>query len=109
LNLITNRQISTILVSTYRVPKSVQTLSKIHDIPIANCYRRVKLLEDLGFLRCVEMRLNQNAKRVKYYQCQIQNAHFFLEKGNFRARIQLSSGFVDDLGGSVSIGDERIE
>jgi hypothetical protein len=103
LNLISNRQISTLLASTYRIPKSVQTLSKIHEIPIAACYRKVKLLEDLGFLRCVELRLNQNAKRVKYYQCQIKNAHFFLEKGMFRARVQLSSGFVEDFGGKTSI------
>jgi hypothetical protein len=106
LNLISNRQISTILTSTFKKPKSVQNLSKIHDIPIAACYRKVRLLEDLGFLRCVELRLNQNGKRVKYYQCQIRNAHFFLEKGNFRARIQLSSGFVDDFGGNISIVNE---
>jgi hypothetical protein len=102
LNLISNRQISKILVTTFKVPKSVQILSRINDIPIAACYRKVRVLEDLGFLRCVESRLNQNGKRVKYYQCQIQNAHFFLERGKFRARVQLSSGIVDDYGGSWS-------
>ncbi len=78
LNLISNMQISTILTSTYKIPKSVQTLSKIHDIPVAACYRKVHLLEELGFLRCVETRLNQSAKRVKYYQSQVKNAQFFL-------------------------------
>jgi hypothetical protein len=105
LNLISNRQISKILMSTFKVPKSVQTLSRINDIPIAACYRKVRLLEDLGFLRCVETRLNQNGKRVKYFQCQIINAHFFLEKGKFRARIQLSSGTVDDYEGNMSVFD----
>lgn len=109
LNLISNRQISTILTSTYKIPNSVQSLSKIHDIPIAACYRKVRLLEDLGFLRCVDIRLNQNGKRVKYYQCQIRNAHFFLERGKFRARIQLSSGFVDDFGGNISIVNENTD
>jgi hypothetical protein len=103
LNLISNRQVSKILVSTYRIPKSVQTLSRINDIPIAACYRKVRNLEELGFLRCVESRLNENGKRVKFYQCQIINAHFFLEKGKFRARVQLSSGVVDDYGGGWSM------
>jgi hypothetical protein len=71
LNLISNKQVSKILVSTFKVPKSVQTLSRVNDIPIAACYRKVRLLEKLGFLGCVESRLNQNGKRVKYYQCQI--------------------------------------
>jgi hypothetical protein len=102
LNLISNKQISKILVSTYKVPKSVQSLSKINDIPIAACYRKVRILEDLGFLRCVESRLNENGKRVRFYQCQIINAHFFLEMGKFRARVQLSSGIVDDYGASGS-------
>jgi hypothetical protein len=105
LNLISNRQVSKILISTYKVPKSVQTLSKINEIPIAACYRKVKILEELGFLRCVESRLNHNGKRVRYYQCQILNAHFFMEKGKFRARVQLASGTVDDYGGSRSRED----
>lgn len=103
LNLISNRQVSKILVSTYKIPKSVQSLSRINDIPIAACYRKVRDLEELGFLRCVESKLNQNGKRVKFYQCQIINAHFFLEKGKFRARVQLSSGVVDDYGGGLSM------
>jgi hypothetical protein len=108
LNLISNKQVSKILVSTYKMPKSVQTLSRINDIPIAACYRKVRLLEELGFLRCVESRLNQNGKRVKYFQCQIINAHFFLEKGKFRARIQLSSGIVDDYGSSQPPSDDGL-
>jgi hypothetical protein len=66
-------------------------------------------LEELGFLRCVESRLNENGKRVKFYQCQIINAHFFLEKGKFRARVQLSSGIVDDYGSSGSMFNANIK
>ena len=108
LNLISNRQVSKILISTYRVPKSVQALSNINDISIAACYRKVHLLEDLGFLRCVESKLNHNGKRVKFYQCQIQNAHFFLEKGKFRARVQLSSGIVEVYGETKPVLEDHL-
>lgn len=109
LNLMSNKQVSKILVSTYKVPKSVQALSKINDIPIAACYRKVRALEELGFLMCVDSRLNENGKRVKYYQCQIINAHFFLEKGKFRARVQLSSGIIDDYGGAWSMFNTNLK
>lgn len=105
-NLISDKYVSKILMSTYKKPKSVQTISATYGIPIAVCYRKVRQLEDLGFLRCIGDKLNGNGKRVKLYQSQIVNAHFFLEKGKFRARVQLSSGIVDDFGGSWSLLDE---
>ncbi len=105
-NLISDKYVSKILMSTYKKPKSVQNISASFGIPIAVCYRKVRQLESLGFLRCIGDRLNGNGKRVKLYQSQIVNAHFFLEKGQFRARVQLSSGTVDDFGGSWSLLDE---
>jgi hypothetical protein len=108
-NLISDKYVSKILMSTYKKPRSVQNISATYNIPIAVCYRKVKYLEDLGFMRSVDSKLNGNGKRVKLYQSQIINAYFFMEKGKFRARIQLSSGIVDDFGGSWSIADEMRE
>ena len=105
-NLISDKYVSKILMSTFKRPKSVQSISACYGIPIAVCYRKVRQLEKLGFLRCTGDKLNGNGKRVKLYQSQIVNAHFFLEKGKFRARVQLSSGIVDDFGGSWSLPDE---
>lgn len=106
-NLISDKYVSKILMSTYKIPKSVQSISATYGIPIAVCYRKVRQLEKLGFLSCVGDKLNGNGKRVKLYQSQIVNAHFFMEKGKFRARVQLSSGIVDDYGGSWSMIDEN--
>jgi hypothetical protein len=106
-NLISDKYVSKILMSTYKKPKSVQKISASYGIPIAVCYRKVRQLERLGFMTCVGDKLNGNGKRVKLYQSQIVNAHFFMEKGKFRARVQLSSGIVDDFGGSCSMMDEN--
>ena len=105
-NLISDKYVSKILMSTYKKPKSVQNISASYGIPIAVCYRKVRQLEHLGFLSCVGDKLNGNGKRVKLYQSQIVNAHFFMEKGKFRARVQLSSGTIDDYGGSWSLLEE---
>ena len=106
-NLISDKYVSKILMSTFKIPKSVQKISTTFDIPIAVCYRKVRQLEDLGFLRCTGTRLNGNGKRIKLFQSQIINAHFFMERGKFRARVQLSSGIIDDFGGSWSLIDEN--
>ena len=108
-NLISDKYVSKILMSTYKRPISVQRISEIYSIPIAVCYRKVRELENLGFLRCTGTKLNGNGKRIKLYQSQIINAYFFLEKGRFRARVQLSSGTVDDYGGSWSLIDEKVQ
>jgi hypothetical protein len=106
-NLISDKYVSKILMSTFKVPKSVQSISSTYEIPIAVCYRKVRQLENLGFLRCTGTKLNGNGKRIKLFQSQIINAHFFLERGKFRARVQLASGIVDDFGGSWSMLDEN--
>jgi hypothetical protein len=108
-NLISDKYVSKILMSTFRKPKSVQNISATYGIPIAVCYRKVRQLEKLGFMSCVETKLNGNGKRVKLYQSQIINAYFFLEKGKFRAKVQLSSGTVDDFGGSWSLIEETVK
>jgi hypothetical protein len=106
-NLISDKYVSKILMSTFKKPKSIQKISASYGIPIAVCYRKVRQLEKLGFMTCIGDKLNGNGKRVKLYQSQIVNAHFFMEKGKFRARVQLSSGLVDDFGGSWSLLDEN--
>lgn len=104
-NLITDKYALEILIYTYKKPKSIQNISSTFGIPIAVCYRRVRQLEKLGFLKCVDKKLNGRGRWYKLYQSQIVNAHFFLENGEFRARVQLSSGKVDDFGGSWSLVD----
>lgn len=103
--LITDRYALEILMYTYKKPKSIQDISSNFGIPIAVCYRRVRRLEKIGYLRCAGKKLSRYGKWIKLYQSQIVNAYFFLEKGKFRARVQLSSGDVDDFGGSWSLAD----
>ena len=79
-NLISSKYASRILMCTYKKPLSVHQISKVFNIPIAVCYRKVNELEKLGFLRCTDRILNRKGKRVKLYQSQIVYAHFFFER-----------------------------
>lgn len=81
-NLITDKCALEILMSTYKKPKSIQNISSTFGIPIAVGYRRVRQLEKLGFLKCVDKKLTSRGRWYKLYQSQIVNAHFFWRKGN---------------------------
>ena len=91
-NLVTDKYVSKILLAVHKKPKCAQDISRICDIPIAACYRRINELEKLGFLRCTENRLNIKGKRVRYYLSQIKQLHLFLENGRFRLKIKLANG-----------------
>jgi DNA-binding Lrp family transcriptional regulator len=93
LNLISKKNVSRILITTYKKPRSAQELNKICGIPIAVCYRIIHRLEELGFLTCIKKQVNRRGKPVKYYSAQIINAQFFYEKGGFKAKIQTASGW----------------
>ena len=102
-NFMTDKYVSRILLGTHKRPRSIQYLSETYGIPIAVCYRRVNDLERSGFIQCMGTKLNQKGKRVKLFQSQVMSAHFFYEKGKFRARVQLASGFIDDCGGAYTL------
>ena len=106
-NFMTDKYVSRILLGTYKRPRSIQYLSESYNIPIAVCYRRVHDLERAGFITCTGNALNQKGKRVKLFQSLVRSAHFFYEQGQFRARVQLSSGHIDDCGGVFTLDQYR--
>ena len=62
--IISDEYAARILVATLRRPKSAIALSHDLGIPIAACYRRIKMLEEAKLVRCVERVLTQKGKRM---------------------------------------------
>jgi predicted transcriptional regulator len=90
--LLTDEYAARILTAIMKVPKSAQELSAVYGIPIAACYRRIKLLEKYGLIECRERRLSQQGKRINYYISVVRNAYIFFEDGRLRVRLDLVSG-----------------
>jgi len=90
-----------ILTATFRRPKSAITLSQDLGIPIAACYRRIKMLETAQLIRCEERVLTQKGKRMSVYISNLKNAFIFLENGKLRVRFEMKSGVTVDYDGNL--------
>jgi len=86
-----------ILAATYTIPKSALRLSHDLDIPIAACYRRIRMLENANLIRCEQRILTQKGKRMSVYLSNLKNAFIFLEQGKLRVRFELKSGRIEDF------------
>src|SRR5256712_13142518 len=78
---------------------SAQEISQQYGIPIAACYRKIRILEEVGLIQCVERILTQKGKRKNLYTSCLRNAYIFFENGKLRARFQLATGQVKYFGG----------
>ena len=103
--LITDEYAVKILVATFKKPRSAQDLSRLYDIPIAACYRRIHSLEKAGLIMSVDRVLTRKGKRMHIYQSQLRNAYIFFERGKVRVRFQMATGVTNDFGGEWKVMD----
>ena len=101
--IITDEYAARILVAIYRRPKSAIELSHNLGIPIAACYRRIRMLENNNLIHCVEKVLTQKGKRMSVYISNLKNAYIFFENGSLRVRFEMKSGKTENYGGEVDL------
>jgi len=94
--LLTEEYTAKILLATMGKPKSAFELSNKLNIPIAACYRKIRVLEQAGLIVCEERKLTQQGKRMSFYRSRVLNAQIIFEKNKIRARLQMIDGTVED-------------
>jgi len=94
--LLTEEYSAKILMTTMGRPKSAFELSDALGIPIAACYRKIRVLEDAGLIQCCERRLTQSGKRMSMYKSMVRNANISFERNKIRARIEMEDGSSTD-------------
>jgi predicted transcriptional regulator len=90
--ILTEEYSAKILLATMGKPKSAFELSEKLGVPIAACYRKIKILEDSGMINCVERRLTQAGKRISLYKSNVKNAQILFERNKIRANIEMIDG-----------------
>lgn len=75
-----------ILVSTYTSPMSAQKLSKVCQIPIAACYRRIHELEQAGLIGVDREKEVYKGRKVRLYRCKLRSATIKFLNGRFVVR-----------------------
>ena len=94
--LLTEEYSAKILLATMGKPKTAFELSEKLGVPIAACYRKIKILEDSGLIFCVERRLTQAGKRISLYKSNVKNAQIVFERNKVRAKIEMIDGTTQD-------------
>ena len=102
--LLTEEYAAKILLATMGKPKSAFDLSEKLGIPIAACYRKIKLLESAGLIYCCERRLTQAGKRISMYKSKVKNAQIVFEKNKLTARIEMMDGSSEQACNDIDLG-----
>ncbi len=72
-------------------------LSDSMGIPIAACFRKLKLLEDAGLIICVERRLTPEGKRFSLFRSKVTDKELVMQRNKVRARIEMFDGSTQDV------------
>jgi len=95
--LITDEYSAKILIATFKRKLSAQELSAKCGIPIAACYRKIKMLIDSGLLEEVDRVLTRTGKRKSRYTSKLKSALIFYEGGRLKVRFELTTGVIKEF------------
>lgn len=84
-----------ILVTTYATPMSAQKLSKVCQIPIAACYRRIHELEQAGLISVDREKEVYKGRKVRLYKCRLRSATIKFINGRFAIRYDTEPDDID--------------
>ncbi len=78
-----------ILLGTTGRPASARDLSFRYGIPIAACYRRLRLLQNLGLVYCAQEMPSRNGKGLQMFRSRLKMLRVVLVEGRLRAYVEL--------------------
>jgi predicted transcriptional regulator len=110
LKIITDKYCTKILTATDEKPKSAIELSYNNRIPIAACYRRIRLLSKAGVIKCVDKVPSRKGKKKSLYLSLLKNSSLILEGQKLRVEFELKTGNIKEfVGEHKSIDTNKIE
>lgn len=77
-----------ILLGTHDQAASAIELSRRFDIPIAACYRRIRLLQQHGLLVCENELPARNGKSLQLYRSTVRRLRIAFQDGRLRAHLE---------------------
>jgi predicted transcriptional regulator len=78
-----------ILIATASRPMTPRQLSEMLNIPIVNCYRKIRHLESLGLLTKAATLYANNGKGVTLYSSQLKGGKLFYSKDKLKLALKI--------------------
>jgi predicted transcriptional regulator len=98
-----DRHSARILLATMRNPRSAFDISENLGIPIAVCFRKIKLLEDAGLIICAERRFTKSGKRISLFKSTLRNGPIVFESSKVQAKIEMFDGSTQEVGYEIEV------
>ena len=95
--LLMDKDIEKILISTYQGAKSALEISEAYGIPTATCFRKIKQLRQMGLLEVKETVYTSRNKKVDYYSANLENAYVFYDSGKMKVRFKVVLQMANDF------------
>jgi len=97
ISLLVDEDIEKILLGTYNHPRSARELSEKLGIPIARCYRKIRILESAGLLKREKTLIDRRGRILYLYRSLLDDAYVFFENGRRRVRFRVAMGIARDF------------
>ena len=94
---------SRILALTSEKPMNATELSDALGIPMAACYRRIRMLKGAGMLREEDKAVSAGGKSASLYRSTVESAEVLLTDGRLQVRIRANG---QDSSDSVNLSEE---
>lgn len=94
---------SRILALTSERAMNATELSEALDIPMAACYRRIRMLKGAGMLREQDKAVSAGGKSVSLYRSTVESAEVALTDGRLQVKIRANG---EDSSDSVNLTEE---
>lgn len=94
---------SRILALTSERAMNATELSDALGIPMAACYRRIRMLKGAGMLREEDKAVSAGGKSVSLYRSTVESAEVVLTDGRLQVKIRANG---QDASDSVNLGEE---
>jgi len=78
-----------ILLATASKPMTARHLSEMLDIPIVECYRKIKFLESLGLLSKATTLISARGRGISLYSSQLREARLFYSNNRIKMALKL--------------------
>lgn len=95
-SLVLDKHTSRILDLTSESPLNATELSRIIGIPLAACYRRIRMLREAGLIREDAKTLSEGGKSVSSYRSTIESAKVVLRDGRLSINMTVDGEDSDD-------------
>ncbi|MFQ6061519.1 MAG: hypothetical protein ACE5KV_09575 [Thermoplasmata archaeon] len=87
-------EVGRILLATASRPMTARQLSEMLNIPIVNCYRKIKLLESLGLLNRFATLYSPRGKAVALYSSQLRDARIYYSDNRLKMALKVPPGVL---------------